>query len=172
MRWTIETCYRVCGEHSAFHEPRAEARDRGLARAHGADREISIRHVIHPPLNRLLIQVAHSRHPSLTTPRERQKLRQIPAIRRYAAFGFSPLLTLVRAELLYELRERHRIGPPARARATFSPLRSIREHDPVVKLRSFHLDGCDRDLPGDLPGTFTGEGFPGARTWPSLGLED
>jgi hypothetical protein len=85
-----------------FDEPRAEAREAGLATPEGVDRQIRRGHVVHPRLNHGVREIAHPREPAGTRLHEGEKLRQVPPIRRNPPFGSPPLFPLVLTELLDE----------------------------------------------------------------------
>lgn len=58
MGRTVEAGHRVAVEVAALYEEGAQARERGLPDAHGAEREVGGGHAIHPRLNRRWLQVA------------------------------------------------------------------------------------------------------------------
>src|SRR2546429_610758 len=72
--WTVELRRRILGEALALDGPGAEARERRLAGAHRAERQVSLRHVIHPGLHDLRREAADARRPPFALPHEHQKL--------------------------------------------------------------------------------------------------
>src|SRR5262249_28733247 len=134
----IELRHRVLGKGLALDEPRAEARERRLPRAHRAERQVSFRHVIHPGLHGLRGETADARGPPFELAHELQETFEVPPVGRDTSLRLAALLALIGTELLHEVDEEllrvHGLGSPGpRATTALSPTRSIRGNDPTVK---------------------------------------
>jgi hypothetical protein len=101
MRRAVEASHRVGVEVAALNEKGTQARERGLADAHGAERQVGGGHAIHPRLDRRRFEIADARRPASTTGDERHVLPKVPSIGSHPSFGLAALLSLERTELLH-----------------------------------------------------------------------
>src|SRR5262249_34357130 len=99
----VELRHRVLGEPLALDEPRAKTRERRLARAHRAHRQISRRHVIHPGLHGLRREIAQARGSPFELPHEYQEPVEVPSVGRDTSLGLAALLALIDTEALHEI---------------------------------------------------------------------
>jgi hypothetical protein len=88
---------------AALHQESAQARERGLFHAHGAERQVGGGQAIHPGLNCRRLEIADAGRPASATSDELEVLPEVPSVGLDPSVGLAALLSLKRAELLHEV---------------------------------------------------------------------